>query len=130
MSILSGIPVLNCQSIDATLNFYQQALQFVIVKKREAEGELQWVHLMNGSTTLMLQRVSALSHPSDKTSQSSIVLYFYVNDINEISHFIKAKYNINASVSISAYKMLECKISDPEGNQIILGQKDTHTPDD
>ena len=51
MSILSGIPVLNCQSIEATLDFYQQALQFVIVKKRESEGELQWVHLMNGANT-------------------------------------------------------------------------------
>jgi len=130
MSILSGIPVLNCLSIEATLNFYQQALQFVIVKKREAEGELQWVHLMHGGTTLMLQRVSSLSHASDEASLSNIMLYFYVNNINEISHLLKAKYNINANVSITPYKMLECKFSDPEGNQITLGQKDAHTPDD
>ena len=130
MSILSGIPVLNCQSIDATLNFYQQALQFVIVKKREAEGELQWVHLMHGNTTLMLQCDSPLSRAPDEASQSSILLYFYVNNINEISHLLKAKFNINTSVSVTAYKMFECKFSDPEGNQITLGQKDEHTPGD
>ncbi len=130
MSILSGIPVLNCQSIDATLNFYQQALQFVVVKKREVEGELQWVHLMNGSTTLMLQRVSQQSSPSEKATLRSILLYFYVNDINKISHFLKVKYNISAGVTSTAYKMLECNISDPEGNQITLGQKDAPASDD
>jgi len=113
-----------------TLNFYQQALQFVIVKKREAEGELQWVHLMNGNTTLMLQRVTALSFSSDKASQPNIVLYFYVSNIKEMSHLIKAKYNINADISITPYKILECHISDPEGNQITLGQKDAQMSDD
>ncbi|VAW50941.1 hypothetical protein MNBD_GAMMA05-1435 [hydrothermal vent metagenome] len=130
MSILNGIAVLNCQSIEATLNFYQQALQFVVIKKREAEGELQWVHIMNGSTTLMLQRAGLQSLPSDKTSLPNIMLYFYVSNINEISHLLKAKYNINADVSTTAYKMLECYISDPEGNQITLGQKNVDAPDD
>jgi len=129
MSILSGISVLNCQSIDATLNFYQQALQFVIVKKREEEGELQWVHLMNGSTTLMLQRVGSQSQSSDKKQKPNILLYFYVNNINEISHLLKVKYNIDADISITEYKMSEFSILDPEGNHITLGQKDTPTHD-
>jgi len=130
MSILSAIPVLNCQSIDATLNFYQQALQFVIVKKREEEGELQWVHLMNGSTTLMLQRVNLQSPRSEVKSKPSVLLYFYVNNIKEISHLIKAKYNIDADISVTPYKMSECDIFDPEGNHITLGQKNTDTADD
>ena len=130
MSILSGFPVLNCQSIDETLSFYQQALQFVIVKKREVEGELEWVHLMNGSTTLMLQRFSSILSLPEKTSQSSMSLYLYVNNINEMVHILKAKYNINPVVAMTTYKMLECNISDPEGNQITLGQKGEHAPDD
>ena len=124
MSILSGIPVLNCQSLEATLEFYQQALQFVVVKKREMEGELQWIHLMNGSTTLMLQRAQSQQSPLDKTQQPGIVLYFYVNNINEISHLLKAKFDMNVSISVTGYQMHECNIYDPEGNMITLGQKE------
>jgi catechol 2,3-dioxygenase-like lactoylglutathione lyase family enzyme len=123
MSILSGIPVLNCQSIEATLDFYQQALQFVVVKKRESEGELQWVHLMNGSTTLMLQRAPLSVAQSEGSQQKSIVLYFYVTNIKDINYFLKVKYSINAEISNTQYHMHECEFCDPEGNKITLGQK-------
>jgi len=129
MSILSGIPVLNCQSIEATLGFYQQALQFVIVKKREAEGELQWVHLMNGSTTLMLQRTQLPHTQSEQSQHKSITLYFYVNNINGIQKYLKAKYGINSKVLNTQYHMQECEVCDPEGNNITLGQKIERHPE-
>jgi catechol 2,3-dioxygenase-like lactoylglutathione lyase family enzyme len=128
MSILSGIPVLNCQLIEATLDFYQQALQFVIVKKRELEGELQWVHLMNGSTTLMLKRAPLPCVQSGESPQKNITLYFYVNNIKDINHFLKVKYNIEAKISDTQYHMQECEVCDPEGNNITLGQKIERQP--
>jgi len=62
MAILSSIPLLHCQSIDDTLVFYQQLLQFVLVNKRESEGKLVWAHLMHGDTTLMLQAAEVGQH--------------------------------------------------------------------
>jgi catechol 2,3-dioxygenase-like lactoylglutathione lyase family enzyme len=129
MSILSGIPVLNCQSIEATLDFYQQALQFVIVKKREVEGELQWIHLMNGSTTLMLQRTQLPHNQLEQSQYKSITLYFYVSNINSIHEFLKAKYGINSKVLNTKYHMHECEVCDPEGNNIMLGQKIERHPE-
>ncbi len=67
MAILSGIAVLNCRTIEATLDFYLQLLQFVIVKKRELNGRLHWLHLMHGDTTLMLQSIEQASSETIQT---------------------------------------------------------------
>ena len=123
MAILSGIPVLNCQSIDATLNFYQQLLQFVVVNKRESGGQLSWVHLMHGSTTLMLQAAEDTVSEMNISQQSKIKLYYFVNNINDLHHFIKAKYRHVSELVLTDYGMYEFSLHDPEGNEISLGQK-------
>ena len=122
MTILSGIAVLNCQTIDVTLDFYSQLLQFVIVKKRELNGQLHWVHLMHGETTLMLQTADSSLSATIHSQQSNISLYFFVDNIKELHHFIKAKNAHVSAIEISDYQMQEFSLSDPEGNTITLGQ--------
>lgn len=121
MAILSGLPVLNCQSIEATLEFYQQILHFVVVKKRDLNDALYWVHLMNGNTTLMLQAVNKDSSQENPSLTSKITLYFFVDDINELHHFVKAKYNNVSEIKTTDYKMQEFVLSDPEGNVVTIG---------
>jgi len=123
MSILSGVPVLNCQAIESTLDFYLNALHFVIVKKREAENVLQWVHLMNGNTTLMLQRAQVEKTPPENTAEPKVLLYFYIDNIAEINHLLKVNYQMEADIFITKYRVKECNLFDPEGNMITLGQK-------
>ena len=121
MAILSGIPVLNCHSIEDTLAFYQQSLQFVVVNKRESDGELRWVHIMHGETTLMLQAVGRRQSESRRAKNKHISLYFFVNDINKLHHFIKVKYNSVSEIENTDYKMNEFSLQDPEGNTITIG---------
>lgn len=121
MAILSGIPVLNCHSIEDTLAFYQQSLQFVVVNKRESDGELRWVHIMHGETTLMLQAVGQRQFESRLAENKHISLYFFVNDINNLHHFIKVKYNSVSEIENTDYKMNEFSLQDPEGNTITIG---------
>jgi catechol-2,3-dioxygenase len=123
MAILSGIPVLNCLSIEDTLAFYQQLLQFVVVKKRDLNGELYWVHIMHGDTTLMLQSVELQNSEPLQSQKSNIALYFFADDIKELHHLIKAKkYNVSV-IKKTDYQMQEFSLLDPEGNTIIVGQK-------
>ncbi len=119
MAILSGIPVLNCRSIESTLDFYQQLFQFVIVKKRDLEGCLQWVHLMHGSTTLMLQRDDGSA--TEDVPANNISLYFFINNLNEQHHLIKAKYQHVSDIKITDYHMKEFNVIDPEGNKVTAG---------
>ena len=122
MAILSGIPVLNCRSIEVTLDFYQQLLQFVIVKKRESNNELKWVHLMHGDTTLMLQAIDQQSEETIALQQSSLSLYFFIDNIKELHHFIQAKNYKVSEIKTADYEILEFSLTDPEGNMIVLGQ--------
>jgi len=123
VAILSGIPVLNCHSIESTLDFYQQLLQFVIVKKRESNGRLHWVHIMHADTTLMLQSVVAETTALPQITQTNIVLYFFVNNIKELQHLIKAKGHSTSPLQSTDYHMQEFTFFDPEGNTLIIGQK-------
>ena len=121
MAILSGIPVLNCQSIEDTLKFYQQLLHFVIVKKRDLDGSLVWVHLMNGDTTLMLQAIEQKKMDVPVRQQFNISLYYFVNDINELRHFLKAKSINVPELKTTGYNMSEFSLCDPEGNTVTIG---------
>jgi len=122
MAILSGIPVLHCHSIDDTLHFYQQLLQFVVIKKRESGGQLQWVHLMHGSTTIMLQAAKSVDSKTSRSPQSNISLYFYINNIKELHHYIKVKYTKVSKIILTEYQMQEFSLLDPEGNTVTVGQ--------
>ena len=122
MAILGAIPVLQCQTIELTLDFYLQLFGFVVISKRESNGCLQWVHLKHGNTTLMLKSVET-NHSEQKHSlHSGISLYLYVNNINELHHFIKAKNRLIPDVALMDYQMQEFKLVDPEGNMITVGQ--------
>lgn len=123
MAILSSIPVLNCQSIEKTLAFYQQLLQFVVVNKRDVDGRLRWVHIMHADNTLMLRSADWQTSELDHTHKSNIELYFFVNNINELNHYVKAKYNNVTDVKNTDYKMQEFSLTDPEGNTVTVGQK-------
>jgi len=123
VTILSSIPVLNCQSILATLNFYQQLFQFVVIKKREQHGQLSWVHLMHGNTTLMLQATDQKIPHLPAVQQSGITLYFFIDNIKELHHFIKLKYRYVSDIATTDYQMQEFSLKDPEGNSITVGQK-------
>ena len=132
MTILGAIPVVECQTIELTLDFYLQLFQFVVINKRESKGCLQWVYLKHGNSTLMLKSIesdhsrqesSTQKHSRQKPSlHSGLSLYLYVNDINKLHHFIKAKNRSIADIALMDYQMLEFKLPDPEGNMITVGQ--------
>lgn len=121
MAILSGIPVLNCRSIESTLDFYQQLFQFVIVKKRDLNGHIEWVHLMHGDTTLMLQRMENIAATKDDSQPSAITLYFFIDNIKELHHLIRVNYKNVTAIKSTDYQMQEFSLNDPEGNTITVG---------
>jgi uncharacterized glyoxalase superfamily protein PhnB len=124
VAILKAIPVLNCQSIELTLNFYQQLFQFVVIKKREQHGQLRWVHIMHGNTTLMLQAAEqAVDSENNHLQQSNITLYFFINNLKELHHFIKVKHTNVSDIVVTDYQMQEFSLMDPEGNKITVGQQ-------
>lgn len=120
MKILSGIPLLWCRDIDNTLAFYVDYLRFVTVKRRESDEGLQWVHIMHGDTTLMLQRVD--SEQARESGSGHIDMYFYVDDADEFHHFLQSRGYPVSNVYQTAYRIREFAVKDPEGNTLTLGK--------
>ncbi len=122
MAILAAIPVVECQTIELTLDFYLQLFGFVVINKRQSNGCLQWLHLKHGNSTLILKSVEP-NHSEQKHSlRSGASLYLYVNNINDMHNFIKVKNRSVTDVTLMDYQMYEFKLLDPEGNMITVGQ--------
>jgi hypothetical protein len=122
MSILAAIPVINCRTIEQTLTFYLQLLQYVVVDKRETRGCLQWVHLKHGNTSLMLKRIETASAQRHDQCAAGVSLYLYVDNIRQLHHYIKARNWPLSDIVLQDYAMVEFSIMDPEGNPVTVGQ--------
>ena len=119
MRLLGSVPVLNCADIERSLEFYQQALQFVVLNKRLGEHGLEWVYLQSGDTLIMLEQRSA--HSADN-SESLNRLYLYTDDVSAMHHYLKAKgYDVSPIIK-TAY-MQEFNLCDPDGQRLTLGQQ-------
>mgnify|MGYP001822875966 FL=1 len=78
MRLLGSVPVLNCSDLERSLAFYQQALQFIVLKKRSGEDGLEWVYLQSGDTLLMLEKGGK---PGSGGSPTLSRLYLYTDDV-------------------------------------------------
>ncbi|HED33457.1 MAG TPA: hypothetical protein ENJ08_04455, partial [Gammaproteobacteria bacterium] len=83
------IPVIQCRQIEQTLDFYQQALRYIIVNKTEDEYGLQWAYIKSDNTYLMLQKTSKLI--SDQPHSANILLHYYTKDVSAQRQFMAAK---------------------------------------
>jgi catechol 2,3-dioxygenase-like lactoylglutathione lyase family enzyme len=119
MLLLGSVPVLNCSDLERSLAFYQQALQFIVLKKRSGEDGLEWVYLQSGDTLLMLEKGGK---PGAGGSPTLSRLYLYTDDVAAMHHFLQAKGYAVSPIVNTGY-MKEFEIVDPDGQRLSLGQR-------
>jgi len=125
MRLLGSVPVLSCSDVEQSLKFYQQALQFIVLKNRVGEDGLEWVYLQSGDTLLMLEKTARdIEHQS--TTQNR--LYLFTDDVNAMRHFLKAK-GYDVSPMIMTAHMEEFNLVDPDGQRLTIGQRIEHSLD-
>jgi catechol 2,3-dioxygenase-like lactoylglutathione lyase family enzyme len=119
MRLLGSVPVLGCTDVEQSLQFYQQALQFVVLNKRVGDEGPEWVYLQSGDTLLMLEKKPRHSaHPSTSISR----IYLYTDDVSAMRHFLKAK-GYDVSPMLKTAHMEEFDLLDPDGQRLTIGQK-------
>ena len=119
MRLLGSVPVLGCSNVEQSLEFYQQALQFVVIKKRVGDAGLEWVYLQSGDTLLMLEK-SSVDHKQDAASRNR--LYLYVDDVVSMHHFLNAKgYEVSPLTNTGF--MEEFNLVDPDGQRLTIGRQ-------
>lgn len=115
------IPVLRCEHIEQTLNFYQQALRYIIINKREGDSGLEWVHLKSDNTFIMLTR-QINDKPDEITKKEKIMIYYYTDDVEAQKQFLQAKGFDSSAIETTDFGMKEFFLDDPEGNTLAVGQ--------
>jgi len=113
------IPVIQCNHIEKTLEFYQQALRYIIINKTESDTGLQWAYIKSDNTYLMLQK------NTESTSQAQskpIVLHYFTSDISAQHQFMTARGINVGQIEDTAYHVRQFFLEDPEGNKIAIGQ--------
>ncbi len=119
MRLLGSVPVLACSDVEQSLDFYQQALQFIVLKKRVGDDGVEWAYLQSGDTLLMLEK-SSQQHERNSLTRNR--LYLYCDDVSAMHHYLKAKaYDVSPVVK-TAY-MEEFDLADPDGQRLTIGRK-------
>jgi uncharacterized glyoxalase superfamily protein PhnB len=117
MHLTGLIPVLSCRSVEASVSFYQQTLQFVVLRSRKGSVALEWVYLKSGDSVIMLEQAC------DKSASSTgISLYFYIDDIRSFHQYLVAKGINPTPLESTAYGLLQCQFQDPDGYVIQIGE--------
>ncbi len=119
MRLTGSVPVILCSDIEQSLSFYQQALQFVILNKRNGDEGLEWAYLQSGDTLLMLE---ATGTPGSSDANTFNRLYFYTDDVEGMRHLLHAKGFEVSLINRTDY-MQEFDIVDPDGNRLTIGQR-------
>jgi len=118
------IPVIQCDHIDETLNFYQQAFRYIIINKTITDEGLQWAHLKSDNTYLMLQKKTSFCDGVNhkELTSGNIVLHYYTSDITAQHRFMTAKGIKVGEIENTPYHISQFYTQDPEGNVIAVGQ--------
>jgi len=114
------IPVIQCRHIEQTLDFYQQYLRYIIIKKTVTENALQWAYLKSDNTFLMLQK--SREQEAKNTCSGNILLHYYTSDVTAQHQFMTAKGIKVGEIENTAYHIRQFFVEDPEGNIIAIGQ--------
>jgi len=119
MKLEGLIPVIQCQHIEKTLDFYQQALRYIIISKTETDEGLQWAYIKSDNTYLMLQKNTC---SAEQTHRDNIILHYYTADVTAQHQFMAARGIKVGQLEDTAYYVRQFYINDPEGNKIAVGQ--------
>jgi uncharacterized glyoxalase superfamily protein PhnB len=119
MRLTGSVLVLSCSRLEACLEFYQSALQFVIIRQRRSAAEIEWVYLASGQCFLMLEKQA----PEKNSKPDHSRLYLYTDDIAGLHHFLQARGFVPGEIRNTEYQMREFDLSDPDGHRLSIGEK-------
>ena len=114
MKMTSIIPMLPVKSMPASVVWYGK-LGFSVLDRND---EWRWAMLACGDCRLMVDQ----SINTDPKATRMSVLYLYPDDIVAYHAMLRANGVEIPDLETSFYDMIECRITDPDGNRLWIGQ--------
>jgi uncharacterized glyoxalase superfamily protein PhnB len=110
------IPMLPVRHLARSIAFYCDQLGFEIENRRDDWG---WAMLRFGDCQLMLDQ-SINAHPDTPRDN---VLYFYPEDVTAYHAQLRERGLEIPDLSTTFYGLTEFRLTDPDGNQLWIGQQ-------
>ena len=119
-SLRSLTPMLETDSINDTIQFYNKVLGFTLSETWEHESELKWASLYKDNTWLMF----ATRNTHRELAQPIVTrdLYFYPDDVNAVWEAVNDKCEIVYPIENFSYGMREFAIKDNNGYILKFGK--------
>jgi len=127
MALKNLIPMLNVSDIDASLEFYREALGFRVVSDPQAVRQWRWATIRSGWTELMLSQTGSgpgLEVNADPHADTAwpAIFYFYPDDVARLYARVIARGFEPAQLRDTIYGMRELSLQDPHGHLLSFGQ--------
>jgi uncharacterized glyoxalase superfamily protein PhnB len=129
MALKNLIPMLKVSDIEASLEFYREALDFKVVSNPDAVKESRWATIRSGWTEIMLSQTESppvtlgINHPESGDAWSAI-FYFYPDDVARLYAQVIARGYQPTPLKVTVYGMREFSLSDPDGHRLSFGQNE------
>ena len=129
MALKNLIPMLNVSDIEASLEFYRDALDFKVVSNPDAVKEWGWATIRSGWTEIMLAQTEppadqpGINDPESANAWSAI-FYFYPDDVARLYAQVIAHGYQPTALKVTVYGMREFSLSDPDGHRLSFGQNE------
>ena len=127
MPLKNLVPTLNISDIEASLEFYREALGFDVVSDPAAVREWRWATIRSGYTERMLSEARH-APPADKStgprddSDWPVIFYFYPDDVVALYAQVIAQGFEPNPLEATFYGMREFSLTDPDGQVLSFGQ--------
>jgi len=121
------VPMLSVSDIEASLEFYREALGFEVVSNPASVRKWRWATIRSGYTELMLSGARHGS-PADKTrdyhtdTSWPVIFYFYADDVVALYARVIAQGFAPTPLDVTFYGMREFSLTDPDGHMLSFGQ--------
>lgn len=127
MKLAKLVPMLNVSNLEASLAFYEQALNFELVSSTEELREWRWGVVRSGDTELMLSETETnlgLKKEIDPHQDTSwpTIFYFYPDDVMALHQHVMAHGFDATPLETTFYGMKEFSLQDPDGHLLTFGQ--------
>lgn len=123
------IPMLICDDVQASIQFYTELLGFRVTGRMDNVGISGWASLNHGSVQIMLASPTYIPQPVKVDGRyPQLMLYFYPENIDTLHATVREHGRETTELVVRFYGMKEFEMLDPSGHVLVFGEETAEPP--
>lgn len=118
------IPILICEDVQASIEFYTNVLGFSVTGREDDLGKTGWASLNQGSVQIMLASPAYLPDPIKVEGYyPQALFYFYPENVAALHTVLTEQGHEVGELTVRGYGMREFQMIDPSGHVLVFGEE-------